>query len=930
MSNSLYDNIPNTPAYPAAIGNVFSGSGSATPAAINYTVTGGNTPESEQAWLDAAEVDPRNYGVVMNDGTDQSAHLQSCINAVGAGGGGIIRIPPGIIYCNVVIGYGGVVIQGQESGSISPTTDYLRPFNPAKAVIQFGQDSAYVFGSGIRDLCIYDPTALGQYGVTFGGGAFKCFASNIHIIGMAGWCLGFVNDDYKPCSYNQVDRISIITGSVATTNLNCGVAFIDKHNGVWSGSVSGTTLTVTGPSGPAFQQANPGVVAPGATISAPAAWVASTNYSASAVVTNGGNVYWCATGGTAAPSGGPSGTGVGIVDGVCLWNYLGAASGALNSAVIQPYGTSGTTGTGGAGTYALSASSASWSGVFFHNGPGWTTANLISNFNIVATYQGPQIYTDSATGGALCNGYLQGAFSSQGITMTSNWAGGAGIEINNVDQDYVSYAPTGYAYVSMVYDCGTDSRVQQQWANRFAVTGQVNVGGQVMVIAGHTTGSISAGTNTLTLTSLLGGLVRPGREVQIMGAGNVVSTTAHLVHVAKIKSIAGLVATLDTNAVTTVSGVDVGIGDVQPYEVMGQPHSSLNTNEIVFPSANAAKNDCMSGMYPSLYRAGNGGNEPWDGYGMVEDLWTAARYWLQQIGTQAAGWLTGMSWNSGVVTGTSGSPHTLSAGDVVVFDNCANELGINGSFKITSAPSTTSFTYASPTAIGSGSVASPALISARIYKLLSFKSGQFVLAGGQGGGLAMRSQTDGSVKAVMYNLYNTAQFNFVCPDNAQNGFFGFTWGNNITTGTAASFGSGASNKFRMSGNGVWQFIECAAPSLSSGWGQLYADSTSHQVMVMNTAGTKTQVSLDKTLTTAGTTGAQTLNVSIGTIRIAAAGTSVVLTNSLISATSVVMCCLGTVDATAKSAAVVTAAGSCTFTLNAAATAEVAIFFWVMN
>lgn len=51
------------------------------------------------------------------------------------------------------------------------------------------------------------------------------------------------------------------------------------------------------------------------------AWIASTAYSVGAYRTNGGNVYVCTTAGTSASSGGPSGTGTGISDGSCVWNY---------------------------------------------------------------------------------------------------------------------------------------------------------------------------------------------------------------------------------------------------------------------------------------------------------------------------------------------------------------------------------------------------------------------------------------------------------------------------------------------------------------------------------------------------------------------------------------------------------------------------------
>lgn len=51
------------------------------------------------------------------------------------------------------------------------------------------------------------------------------------------------------------------------------------------------------------------------------AWVGSTSYSVGTYRTNGGDVYVCTTAGTSASSGGPTGTGSGIADGSCVWNY---------------------------------------------------------------------------------------------------------------------------------------------------------------------------------------------------------------------------------------------------------------------------------------------------------------------------------------------------------------------------------------------------------------------------------------------------------------------------------------------------------------------------------------------------------------------------------------------------------------------------------
>jgi hypothetical protein len=53
-----------------------------------------------------------------------------------------------------------------------------------------------------------------------------------------------------------------------------------------------------------------------------ATWAASSQYLVNDVVKNGLNVYVCTTGGISASSGGPTGTGTGIVDGTVVWRYF--------------------------------------------------------------------------------------------------------------------------------------------------------------------------------------------------------------------------------------------------------------------------------------------------------------------------------------------------------------------------------------------------------------------------------------------------------------------------------------------------------------------------------------------------------------------------------------------------------------------------------
>ena len=87
---------------------------------------------------------------------------------------------------------------------------------------------------------------------------------------------------------------------------------------------------------------------------------------------------------------------------------------------------------------------------------------------------------------------------------------------------------------------------------------------------------------------------------------------------------------------------------------------------------------------------------------------------------------------------------------------------------------------------------------------------------------------------------------------------------------------------------------------------------------------------DKTVTAAGTTGAQTINKNAGTVNFAAAATSLVVTNSRVTANSIVIATVATNDATMKSVIAVAGAGSFTLTANAAATAETRVNWLVIN
>jgi hypothetical protein len=93
---------------------------------------------------------------------------------------------------------------------------------------------------------------------------------------------------------------------------------------------------------------------------------------------------------------------------------------------------------------------------------------------------------------------------------------------------------------------------------------------------------------------------------------------------------------------------------------------------------------------------------------------------------------------------------------------------------------------------------------------------------------------------------------------------------------------------------------------------------------------KADIVVDKTITASGTTGAQTIDKTSGSVNFAIAATSLVVTNSLVTTSSIILATVASNDSTMKSVQAVAAAGSFTLYANAAATAETRVNFLVLN
>jgi hypothetical protein len=90
-----------------------------------------------------------------------------------------------------------------------------------------------------------------------------------------------------------------------------------------------------------------------------------------------------------------------------------------------------------------------------------------------------------------------------------------------------------------------------------------------------------------------------------------------------------------------------------------------------------------------------------------------------------------------------------------------------------------------------------------------------------------------------------------------------------------------------------------------------------------------RVNSPSTVTPSGTTGAQTINQRSGSVNFAAGSSSLTVTNSLVTAESVVIATVGANDTTMKSVAVATTDGSFTLHANAAPTSETRVNWLVL-
>lgn len=225
-----------------------------------------------------------------------------------------------------------------------------------------------------------------------------------------------------------------------------------------------------------------------------------------------------------------------------------------------------------------------------------------------------------------------------------------------------------------------------------------------------------------------------------------------------------------------------------------------------------------------------------------------------------------------------------------------------------------------------------------------------VSAGVVGVGTGAAGSVAGTIQAALFQAPATAGFaNFLGTNSLANGgstlelrndqgvnaymmnrMYGSTSGATLFGASSVNFASFFADGASLTGLGIGTLT--ADPVIIGTNNTAVLTISSAQISTF--AGTVTFSAGDhtfyRTITAGGTTGNQTINKLAGTVNIAAAGTTITVTNSLCTTSSIIHAVLRTNDATARIANVVPGSGSFVINLTAAATAETSVGFLVTN
>lgn len=190
------------------------------------------------------------------------------------------------------------------------------------------------------------------------------------------------------------------------------------------------------------------------------------------------------------------------------------------------------------------------------------------------------------------------------------------------------------------------------------------------------------------------------------------------------------------------------------------------------------------------------------------------------------------------------------------------------------------------------------------------------------------SQRNG-VNSQLHYIYNT----FTSSTNYERLAIGWDSGNSKFILSAEKGSGGGSGQSLFINAGFPQNVQIGSAGTVY-WEFLFggnlSPAQSGNFSIGRDSATIKEIVIDKTVTTTGTTGAQTIDKNNGTVNFAAVATSLVVTNARVTVNSIIQCTVATNDATMKSAQCVAGSGSFTIFPNAVPTGETRVNFSVFN
>lgn len=254
-----------------------------------------------------------------------------------------------------------------------------------------------------------------------------------------------------------------------------------------------------------------------------------------------------------------------------------------------------------------------------NNNLAYTTANVLSNFDITSN-NGYQIHCNSANGNFLSNGYIQQAYSGLGVLFEKSYSRAPQFFVSSVIMDNAS----GVNAVNSIIDMGQDYELVASYGAS-PWLGHINFTGPIFNVSQKTTGSITAGSNSLIVASATG--LNSGRAVVVFGAD-----TSGRMLILPVQSVNGTTVTLTANAVTTVTNAVVWIGDLlsdMPFPQVGKNFMSA-PGMAMYPSK-------LSRMLPvglkgGLYKSGGLGQGILSSFDVIWDLGGLQKYYAQDDG----------------------------------------------------------------------------------------------------------------------------------------------------------------------------------------------------------------------------------------------------------------------------------------------------------